>query len=76
MRAILISLLISVVKRMVGAANWAEILGAVTDAMVDPDLSGSERKDIVVAQLKGAVKDMGASLMNLAIEAAVQKVKG
>ena len=61
---------------MVGAADWAKILGAVTNAMVDPDLTGAERKDIVLGQLKGAVSDMGASLMNLAIEADVQKAKG
>lgn len=76
MQAILIRLLIYAVKRLVGAANWEKIFDAVTQAMIDPDLSGTERKDIVIAQVKGAVNDMGASLINLAIEAAVQKLKG
>ena len=41
MKSILISLLIQVIKQLIGSTNWAEIFQAVADAALTPGLSGA-----------------------------------
>ncbi len=75
MKSILISLLIKVIKQLIGSTNWAEIFQAVADAALTPGLSGEQRRQRALDRIETEVEAVGDSLTNLAIEAAVQLIK-
>ena len=75
MQSILISVLIQIIKQLIGSTNWAEIFQAVADAALTPGLSGAERRQRALERIETEAAAIGGSLTNLAIEAAVQLVK-
>lgn len=72
MNAVWIRLLIAAVKALAGAVVWDSALKAVTDLM-RADLSGDEKRAIVLSELKRAFRNVPTSMLNLAIEIAVTK---
>lgn len=75
MKAILISLLAQVIRQLIGSTNWAGVFQAVADAALTPGLSGEERRRRALDRIETEAEAMGASLTNLALEAAVQMIK-
>lgn len=85
MKKIFLSILWSVVRSLVGAGLGDLVLRTVEEATNLPDMSGEQRKTWVKAKIDDlgrlgyeAAMDIenSSSLINLAIEAAVQKVRG
>ena len=66
MKSILISLLIQVIKQLIGSTNWAEIFQAVADAALTPGLSGAERRralDRIETEVEAVATHWSTSLL-------------
>lgn len=74
MKSIILSSLIMCVKWLVANANWELIKSTVQD-LNNEDLSGTEKKELVMRALDSVVKSLGVNLVNLAIEVAVLSIK-
>lgn len=72
MNSFWLSVLGMAIKAMVGAIVWDDIQMAVT-AITNADLSGEEKRAIVLCQLKRAFQNVPTRRLNLAIEIAVAK---
>lgn len=72
MNAFWLQLLTTAIRALAGSVVWDAALQAVTD-LVRADLSGNEKRAIVLSDLKRAFASVPTSLLNLAIEIAVAK---
>lgn len=72
MNAFWTTLLVQVIKAIVGAVVWEAALQAVTD-LLDADMPGDEKRQRVREQLRRAFAGVPNRLLNLTIEAAVVK---
>lgn len=68
-------LLKNVMNYMVGKNIFGKIQGLVADVALNDKLSGSEKKDKVITELKSIETDFKKDMINLAIEAAVVLLK-
>lgn len=75
MKSLLIAMLIQIIKSLIGATDWNQIFKAVVTAATKPGLTGAERRDQALEAIDSAALSVGESLRNLAIEAAVQRIK-
>jgi hypothetical protein len=74
MKSMWLKLLETAVKALIGAFNYEKIIDLVKD-MERTDLTGTEKKHRVLLECQNIAFVIGMSLLNLAIEAAVVKVK-
>lgn len=74
MNKVLFGLLQSIVRAIVGALNYERIALLVEDAEKS-DLDGETKKAMVLEEAKSVGLAIGVSLLNLAIEAAVNALK-
>lgn len=74
MNKILFGLLQSLVRTIIGALNYERIALLVRDANQSP-LSGDEKRDLVIEEARSVGLAIGTSLLNLAIEVAVNALK-
>jgi pentatricopeptide repeat protein len=74
MKSLLIKALETIIKALVGAFNYEKVLDLVKD-MERTDLIGVEKRHRVLLECQNIAFVVGMSLLNLAIEAAVVKVK-
>lgn len=74
MKTLWLNLLSRAVRGLVGSIVWSAVVQAVTD-MADSHLSGEEKRQAVQADLRRAFFNVPDALLNLALEAAVQKLK-
>ena len=72
MNSFWLSLLVMAIKAMAGAVVWEDVQAAVI-SVANGDISGEEKRAIVLCQLKRAFQNVPTSLLNLAIEIAVTK---
>ncbi len=75
MKAIILSMLYQVAKYLIGSVDWAKILTAVETLLMDSTLTGDQKKTQVIVLLKSDGVAIGKSLLNFAIEAALQYLK-
>ncbi len=68
-------LLKKVMNYIVGNDVFGKVQALVAEVALDDTLSGSQKKDKVVAKAKAMGEDMKVSAINLAIEAAVTLLK-
>ena len=62
-------------KLLLGSADWTKVLTTVSMLMMDTSLTGAQKRQKAVDLLENAVKAGAGSLLNLAIEIAVQWLK-
>lgn len=74
MNKILFGLLQSLVRTIIGALNYERIALLVQDAN-QSSLSGDEKRDLVIEEARNIGQAIGMSLLNLAIETAVNALK-
>ena len=72
MNAFWLKLLVMAIKATIGAVVWEDVQTAVI-AVANGDLSGEEKRAIVLHQIKLAFQNVPTRLINLAIEIAVAK---
>ncbi len=70
MNTLLMAALQRIVIALVGSFNYAKIKDLVLD-MEREDLTGTEKRDRVLAECKNIAYVVGGALVNLAIESAV-----
>ena len=63
------------VKLLLGSADWSKVLTTVSMLMMDTALTGDQKRQQAIELLENAVKTGAGSLLNLAIEIAVQRLK-
>ena len=63
------------VKLLLGSADWSKVLTTVSMLMMDTALTGDQKRQQAIELLENAVKAGAGSLLNLAIEIAVQWLK-
>lgn len=74
MKSTLINLITALVRQLIGSDLWALIVIAVTQ-QDGTEKSGSEKREAVVVALRAMTSTVAGWLVNLAIEAAVAKLK-
>jgi hypothetical protein len=74
MKSTLVSLIVALVRQLIGSDLWALIVIAVTQ-QDSTEKSGSEKREAVVVALRAMTSTVAGWLVNLAIEAAVAKLK-
>jgi hypothetical protein len=74
MKTTLINLIATLVRQLIGSDVWSLISIAVAQ-QDDVDKSGSEKREAVIAALRAMTSTVAGWLVNLAIEAAVAKLK-
>lgn len=62
-----------IIKLIIGYDKWGKVKDAVM-SVTDTELTGEEKKSVVVAQLKETGINLATSFLNLAIEVAVALV--
>ena len=62
-------------KLLLGSADWSKVLTTVSMLMMDTALTGDQKRQQAIELLENAVKAGAGSLLNLAIEIAVQWLK-
>lgn len=72
MNSFWLQLLTTAIKALVGAVVWDEVLKAVRDVM-NANISGDEKRAVVLEDLKHAFANVPTRMLNLAIEVAVTK---
>jgi hypothetical protein len=73
-KSTLVSLIVALVRQLIGSDLWALIVIAVSQQS-EEDKSGSEKREAVVTTLRAFTSTVAGWLVNLAIEAAVAKLK-
>jgi hypothetical protein len=73
MKTFLVAALQTIVRALVGALNYERVKLLVTD-LESTDLTGTQKKARVIAECQSIVLEMGAWLLNLAIEAIVAEM--
>jgi hypothetical protein len=63
------------IQALIGSANWAQVQEAVA-SLADSNVDGSVKRTIVIDLVRDTLTGVSARLLNLAIEAAVLKLKG
>jgi hypothetical protein len=74
MKSTLINMIASIVRHLVGSDLWSLISIAVAQ-QDDVDKSGTEKREAVITGLRAMTSTVAGWLVNLAIEAAVAKLK-
>ena len=74
MKSTLITLIAALVRQLVGSDLWSLISIAVNQ-VEETDKSGSEKREAVVSWIRSSTSTVAGWLVNLAIEAAVAKLK-
>ena len=74
MKSILINTIATIVRQLIGSDLWGLIVIAVSQAEAS-DKSGSEKREAVITGLRAMTSAVASWLVNLAIEAAVAKLK-
>ena len=67
-------LLTTALRGLIGAVVWSEVVKAVAD-IATTGLSGAEKRERVLADLRRAFVNVPTYLLNLAIEVAVTRAK-
>lgn len=62
-------------QALIGCTNWAKVQEAVA-SLADSNVDGSVKRQLVVNLLRDTLNGVSMRLLNLAIEAAVIKLKG
>ena len=74
MKSLLFSMLVQIVKTLVGSLNYETVRRLVLD--VDGQaLSGAEKRVLVLEEARNVGLAIGAALLNLAIETAVNSLR-
>lgn len=74
MKSLLFSMLVQIVKTLVGSLNYETVRRLVLD--VDGQaLSGAEKRVLVLTEARNVGLAIGAALLNLAIETAVNSLR-
>lgn len=74
MKSALINLIAALVRRLVGADLWSLIVIAVSQQDSE-EKSGDEKREAVIAALRAMTTTVAGWLVNLAIEAAVARLR-
>lgn len=74
MKTMLLAVLQTIIRSLVGAMNYERIQQLVLNAEHSP-LSGVEKRALVVDEAKSIGLALGTALLNLAIEAAVNTLR-
>lgn len=75
MKSLLFSMLVQIVKTLVGSLNYETVRRLVLD--VDGHaLSGAEKRALVLTEARNVGLAIGTALLNLAIETAVVSMRG
>lgn len=74
MKSVLINLLVMVVSRLIGSIEWDKVL-SVVKTMSFSGLSGEQKRQEALAVLRDSLNEVKSSLLNLALEIAVAKLK-
>lgn len=74
MKTLLIKTLETILRALVGALNY-ERVRTLVDGMNASDLSGPEKREIVLTEARTIAGVVGTALLNLAIEVAVTALK-
>ena len=74
MNAFWMTLLVAAIKAIAGSVVWDAALTAVS-SLINSNLSGEEKRKLVLDNLKLAFANVPNSLLNLVIEVAVAKSK-
>jgi hypothetical protein len=74
MKAILLATLQTIIRALIGALNYERIKTTVT-AMDSANLTGEQKRQMVVQEAKPVIAAVGTALVNLAIETAVNSLR-
>ena len=74
MNKVWMTLLVAAIKAIAGSVVWDAALTAVS-SLINSNLSGEEKRKLVLDNLKLAFANVPNSLLNLVIEVAVAKSK-
>jgi hypothetical protein len=74
MKSTLINLIATLVRQLIGSDLWSLIVIAVIN-VEKTDQSGTEKREAVITALRAMTSTVAGWLVNLAIEAAVAKLK-
>jgi len=74
MKPFLLAALQTLLKALIGALNYEQIKMAV-ESLESRDLSGEEKRTIVLNEAASVIEVVGKALVNLAIEAAVNSLR-
>lgn len=74
MKSFLLSVLQTIVKTLIGSLDYEQIKVLVMDAEREP-ISGVEKRALVIQEARKLGLAVGAALLNLAIETAVNSLR-
>lgn len=74
MNKLLLTALQTIVRALIGALNYERIKMTVAN-LESRDLSGEQKKQIVLDEASSVIEVVGKALVNLAIEAAVNAIR-
>ena len=74
MKSFLLSVLQTIVKTLIGSLDYEQIKVLVMDAEREP-MSGVEKRALVIQEARKLGLAVGAALLNLAIETAVNSLR-
>ena len=75
MRTIWFSILQTIIKSLIGSLDYERIKLLVTD-LEKTELTGAQKRERVIESCQHIAVSVGAALLNLAIEIAVNSLKG
>jgi len=74
MKPFLLAALQTILRALIGALNYERVKMAV-ESLESRDLSGEEKRTIVLNEAASVIEVVGKALVNLAIEAAVNSLR-
>lgn len=75
MKRIWLTMLETAVKALIGAFNYERVRDVVMDVDQSKLLTGEQKRQYVIAELKNVAYVVGTALLNLAIETVVIRLK-
>ncbi|CDH43845.1 hypothetical protein [Candidatus Contendibacter odensensis] len=72
--AILNAMITVLMRSLIGGVNWMHVKNTIL-SLADVNLTGAEKRQAALYELKAVLADFSTSMMNFAIEAAVISIK-
>lgn len=76
MQNILINFILLALRWLISSGTLQHVFESVGELLLRDDLSGDEKREWVVAQIKASIPDVSENLVRLATEAVLAKFKG
>jgi hypothetical protein len=74
MKSFYLNILIQVIRMLISTVNW-ELIKETVMELTESELTGEQKRAVVLTRLSVLKTEIGTSLLNLALEIAVQKTK-